>query len=384
MKTLLAIVTTLAVVLVGSTRAADVSGKWKSEFESPIGHLKYTFDLKAEGGKLTGKAIRELDGQKTETEIKEGKASSDEVAFVEVLKFNDQDVRIEYQGKLADDQIKFTRKVGDFATMQIAAQRETTGPDASGVWLAEFDTQIGQQKYVFTLKAEGEKLTGKANAEIADNKYETELKDGKLKADEISFLEPLKFQEVELRIEYKGKVAGDEMKLTRQIGDVATEQLVARRVKSPSGKPDSAAAKSLTLKVVKVDSEETVGENARGSNAVDGNPATIWHTEWESESLSGSHEIIIELSAPTRLKGFTYLPRQDGQENGSIQRYEFYVSDDGQDFGSSVAKGEFARGKELKSVTFEPKACRYVKLRARSEINGQAWTSAAEIGVIPE
>jgi hypothetical protein len=35
-------------------------------------------------------------------------------------------------------------------------------------------------------------------------------------------------------------------------------------------------------------------------------------------------------------------------------------------------------------VTFDVKPCRYVKLRARSEINGQAWTSAAEIGVIAE
>jgi hypothetical protein len=153
-----------------------------------------------------------------------------------------------------------------------------------------------------------------------------------------------------------------------------------------SGATAATAAKAPTLKVVKVDSEETVGENARGTNAVDGNPATIWHTEWDADvdSLSSTHEIVIELTPPTRIKGFTYLPRQDGQENGTIKRYEFYVSNDGQDFGTSVAKGEFARGKELKTVTFEAQSCRFIKLRARSEINGQNWTSAAEIGVITE
>ena len=105
------------------TNGADVTGKWKSEFESPIGHLKYTYDLKADGAKLTGKAIRELEGAKTETEIKEGKSSGDELTFVEVLKIQDREVRIEYKGKIAGDEIKFTRKVGDIATMEIVAKR---------------------------------------------------------------------------------------------------------------------------------------------------------------------------------------------------------------------------------------------------------------------
>jgi hypothetical protein len=41
----------------------------------------------------------------------------------------------------------------------------------------------------------------------------------------------LDFQGQQLRIEYKGKISGDEMKLSRQIGDVATEELVAKRAK---------------------------------------------------------------------------------------------------------------------------------------------------------
>jgi hypothetical protein len=52
-----------------------------------------------------------------------------------------------------------------------------------------------------------------------------------VKGDELSFVEMLNFQEQLLRIEYNGKVSGDEIKLTRKVGDVATEQLVAKRVK---------------------------------------------------------------------------------------------------------------------------------------------------------
>ena len=36
--------------------AADITGTWKSEFESQIGLQKYTFTFKQEGAKLTGKA----------------------------------------------------------------------------------------------------------------------------------------------------------------------------------------------------------------------------------------------------------------------------------------------------------------------------------------
>jgi hypothetical protein len=103
--------------------------------------------------------------------------------------------------------------------------------DLTGKWKAEFDTQVGVQKYVFDLKVDGEKVTGKATFERMDEKGEVELKEGKIVKDEVSFVEPMKFQDQEVRIEYKGKLAGDELKLTRKVGDFATEELVAKRVK---------------------------------------------------------------------------------------------------------------------------------------------------------
>jgi hypothetical protein len=143
------------------------------------------------------------------------------------------------------------------------------------------------------------------------------------------------------------------------------------------------ATNKIVLTVVKVDSEETASENGHGTNAVDGNPSTFWHTQWQDASPEHPHEIIIELTPPSTIKGFTYLPRQDDMDNGSIKDYEFYVSDDGKDFGQPVSKGTFASGKEKKTVTFEAKNCRFIKLKAISEINDAAWTSAAEIGVVP-
>lgn len=146
--------------------------------------------------------------------------------------------------------------------------------------------------------------------------------------------------------------------------------------------PAPAAISPLKLKVVRVDSEETSGEDGKGANAVDGDPNTFWHTQWQDENPSPPHEIVIELSQPAELVGFTYLPRQDDNDHGNIKDYEFYVSQDGKDFGRPVKTGTFENNKEKKKVTFEPRKCRFIRLKALSEANGEAWTSAAEIGVI--
>jgi hypothetical protein len=163
----------------------------------------------------------------------------------------------------------------------------------------------------------------------------------------------------------------------------ATAQETTTNSTATSAPAPVVVTNKIVLTVVKVDSEETVGENGRGTNAVDGNPNTFWHTQWQDASPEHPHEIIIELTPPSTIKGFTYLPRQDDMDNGSIGDYEFYVSDDGTDFGQPVSKGTFASGKEKKTVTFEAKKCRFIKLKAISEVNSAAWTSAAEIGVVP-
>ena len=155
---------------------------------------------------------------------------------------------------------------------------------------------------------------------------------------------------------------------------------------SETNKTESSAATpaaSVKLKVVRVDSEETAAEDGKGANAVDGDPATIWHTQWQDATPAPPHEIVIELDPPSTIKGFTYLPRADDIANGTIKDYEFYGGDDSKEFGEPLKKGTLpTEGKEKKTVMFEPKKCRFIKLKALSEVSGEAWTSAAEIGVI--
>jgi hypothetical protein len=53
----------------------------------------------------------------------------------------------------------------------------------------------------------------------------------RLVGDQVSFVEMLDTQGNSVRIEYKGTVKGDEIDFTRKVGEFATEQFVARRVK---------------------------------------------------------------------------------------------------------------------------------------------------------
>ncbi|MGG3725973.1 M6 family metalloprotease domain-containing protein [Bacillus wiedmannii] len=117
-----------------------------------------------------------------------------------------------------------------------------------------------------------------------------------------------------------------------------------------------------------------------GTYAFDGNKDTFWHTNW-SPVAPMPHEIQIDLGATYNLSKFSYLPRQDGQINGTIKDYEFYVSSDGVNWGTAVSIGAFANNTNLKEVSFANKTGRYIRLRALSEVNNNPWTSAAEINV---
>jgi hypothetical protein len=115
----------LALTFAVSVFAADDAfvGKWKTEFESQIGTQKYTFEFKLEDGKLAGKAIGVRDTGTNEVKITELKVDKDEISFIEPLTLQDNEMRIEYKGKLKDDEIKLHRKVGDIAEYDIVAKR---------------------------------------------------------------------------------------------------------------------------------------------------------------------------------------------------------------------------------------------------------------------
>lgn len=115
-------------LLAALAHAVEVSGPWHAEFEGPRGRQRIQFEFKSEGDKLTGKTISRFGGNNRETEIQEGRIEGDTLSFVQVLNFQGNEIRIAYSGKIGEDGIAFSRKVGDFASSDFKANRGPLPP----------------------------------------------------------------------------------------------------------------------------------------------------------------------------------------------------------------------------------------------------------------
>jgi len=130
-------------------------------------------------------------------------------------------------------------------------------------------------------------------------------------------------------------------------------------------------------------SSEEPGEDA--ANLVDGKPETIWHTAYGVTVTKYPHSVDFDCGELLTIKGFTYLPRQDGGSNGNIKGYRIQLSQDGQIWSEPVAEGEFQRSANLQRVLFNtPTRARYLRFTALSAQNGLDFASGAEFTVLAE
>ena len=75
-----------------------------------------------------------------------------------------------------------------------------------------------------------------------------------------------------------------------------------------------------------VDSEERTGEDGSAENAIDGQTANFWHTEWKDNSPDHPHRLILNLGKTQTISGFRYVPRQ-GDGGGHIKDYRVLIGD---------------------------------------------------------
>lgn len=129
-------------------------------------------------------------------------------------------------------------------------------------------------------------------------------------------------------------------------------------------------------------SSEDVGTGGAATEALDGNPSTLWHSAWSEVPTPATfpHHITLDLGTTYQVNGFSYLPRQSGT-NGMFKGYEIYVSEDGQNWGTAVKTGEFPNSTATQRVDFTVKAGRYLKFVGTSSLNGAVFGSAAELNV---
>lgn len=136
-------------------------------------------------------------------------------------------------------------------------------------------------------------------------------------------------------------------------------------------------------KVLDCSSQQGGGEAAE--KAFDGDPRTHWHSRYSPQLATAPHHLAIDLGRAVQLHGFVYQPRAEGS-NGTIADYAFETSGDGVVW-QQVAAGTFGNVEQnpVAQVVRLPApvaGVRYVKLVGRREVQGRAWASCAELGVL--
>jgi autotransporter translocation and assembly factor TamB len=115
----------LALTGAASALAADVSGKWKSEFQTADGQkVQNVFTFKVDGEKLTGTVYSSL--ANADAKIEEGQVKGDAISFAITRNLGGSDARFQYKGKVAGDEIKFAVTIGgpDGMQVEMTAKRE--------------------------------------------------------------------------------------------------------------------------------------------------------------------------------------------------------------------------------------------------------------------
>ncbi len=135
----------------------------------------------------------------------------------------------------------------------------------------------------------------------------------------------------------------------------------------------------IPVEVIAVSSEMPDG---KASNLTDGNPETIWHTVYGVTQANYPHWIIFDAGAEKPIKGFSYLPRRNGN-NGDIKDWTVELSTDNEHW-TQVASGAFDDTKKAKRVEFKPTQARYMRFTGLSSQNGQDFGSGAEFQILAD
>jgi hypothetical protein len=100
----------LAAVMAFTALSADIAGTWKATAEGPNGTLERTFVFRVDGNKLTGETTSPVMGKSV---IQDGKVEGDQLSFSIVVNFQGTEMKVNYKGKVAGDQMTLTAESAD-------------------------------------------------------------------------------------------------------------------------------------------------------------------------------------------------------------------------------------------------------------------------------
>ena len=128
-----------------------------------------------------------------------------------------------------------------------------------------------------------------------------------------------------------------------------------------------------------VNTAEWKAVGADAALAFDGNAATAWTTE-------GLSALTVDMGKEESVAGFCYAPIAAEDLSGTIYKYNFYVSTDGQNWTKCNTNGEFSNIMHNPVPYFvrfgKTYQARYFKLEPISEIKSAQKTTIGEIGIL--
>ncbi len=123
-------------------------------------------------------------------------------------------------------------------------------------------------------------------------------------------------------------------------------------------------------------------EDGPARNVLDGNPDTFWHTMKGVTLASFPHDIRINLGGERKMKGIVF--RGAPIKEARVKDYEVYVSNDGENWGSPVARGTLSNSTERQeALFFTPVSGKFLKFVALSAHDGGDSAAVAELDIIP-
>lgn len=135
----------------------------------------------------------------------------------------------------------------------------------------------------------------------------------------------------------------------------------------------------VQLSDVPTDEWRVIGSDADSRLAVDGNRKTVW-------SSSALVPLVVDMGRKVEVNGFSYAPSMSEDLTGTIYKYAFYVSLDGESWTKCEASGEFSNIMHNPVPYFvrfgKTYSARYFKLEPLAEINGESCVTIGEVGVL--
>jgi hypothetical protein len=88
--------------------------------------------------------------------------------------------------------------------------------DITGTWKGTAETPNGTIERTFVFRQEGTKLTGET---ISQRTGKSEIREGKVEGDKVSFTVNMNFQGNDVKVNYTGTVSGDEIKFRAEAAE---------------------------------------------------------------------------------------------------------------------------------------------------------------------